>query len=137
MAALEIVDEKIWATRRVLIPCQAICTWLNRYEYRAPRGLSVAQSFDYTDSNVDEPLKDLHKLPLPILGLDSHLTILVNTDPSGLENRCRSDGIPECRQSLCVQVLGRQFLSVDGSAAVDKLFKRHISVSAIKLESVT
>lgn len=72
----------------------------------------------------------LHKLPLPVLGLDPHLPVLVDTSPAGLQYRRRGDRVPQGREALGVEVLGRQLLCVHRPAAVHELLERDIPISA-------
>lgn len=65
----------------------------------------------------------LYELPLPILGLDLHLPMLIDTPPTRLQDRRCGYRVSQGGQALGIKILGRQRLGVYRTAPIHELLQ--------------
>lgn len=74
------------------------------------------------------------KAPVPIPLLNPHLPPLIDTPPARLQNRCRSNCVPQRRKPLLVQIRRLQLSRINRPAAINELLHRHIPIPTLPVE---
>ena len=72
--------------------------------------------------------------PLPIVVLDCHWSLLVQTDAPSVQDSGGQNSVRNRRQTLAVEVRGLRLPRIDAPCSVNELFDGHVAVPALSIE---